>query len=205
MHKLLNKYLFLFDVGGLLYVLIELIWRGHSHWTMFILGGLCGSAIGSLAGVVASARLTAYRIEQLEKKVDKHNTVIERTYKLEETQAVMEEQIKVANHRIADLENQKEDMQVKDYVKPELLVVAVVLYFIGAWLKQSETVKDKYIPLINGAVGIVICAIYVFATCVCTGSQDIALAVFTAITQGILVAGLSTYVNQIVKQTGKDE
>ena len=71
--------------------------------------GLCGSAIGSLAGVVASARLTAYRIEQLEKKVDKHNTVIERTYKLEETQAVMEEQIKVANHRIADLENQKED------------------------------------------------------------------------------------------------
>ena len=65
-------------------------------------------------------------------------------------------------------------MQVKDYVKPELLVVAVVLYFIGAWLKQSETVKDKYIPLINGAVGIVICAIYVFATCVCTGSQDIA-------------------------------
>ena len=96
-------------------------------------------------------------------------------------------------------------MQVKDYVKPELLVVAVVLYFIGAWLKQSETVRDKYSPLINGAVGIVICAIYVFATCVCTGSQDIALAVFTAITQGILVAGLSTYVNQIVKQTGKDE
>ena len=72
--------------------------------------GLAGSAIGSLAGVVASAKLTAYRIEQLEKKVDKHNTVIERTYKLEETQAVMEEQIKVANHRIADLEeNQKEN------------------------------------------------------------------------------------------------
>ena len=53
--------------------------------------------------------VTRYRIEQLEKKVDKHNTVIERTYKLEETQAVMEEQIKVANHRIVDLENQKED------------------------------------------------------------------------------------------------
>ena len=41
-------------------------------------------------------------------------------------------------------------MQIKDYVKPELLVVAVVLYFIGMWLKQSETVKDKYIPLIMG-------------------------------------------------------
>ena len=71
--------------------------------------GLAGSGLGSLAGVVASARLTAYRLEQLEKKVDKHNTVIERTYKLEETQAVMEEQIKVANHQITDLEKQKED------------------------------------------------------------------------------------------------
>ena len=82
-------------------------------------------------------------------------------------------------------------MQIKDYVKPELLVVAVVLYFVGAWLKQSETVKDKYIPLINGGMGIAICAIYVFATCACANGQDVALAVFTAITQGILVAGLS--------------
>ncbi len=66
--------------------------------------GLCGSAVGSLAGIVASAKLTAYKIEQLERKVDKHNTVIERTYKLEEDQAVLQEQIKVANHRIDDLE-----------------------------------------------------------------------------------------------------
>ena len=71
--------------------------------------GLAGSGLGSLAGVVASAKLTAYRLEQLEKKVDKHNTVIERTYKLEEAEAVIQEQIKVVNHRIADLENQKED------------------------------------------------------------------------------------------------
>ena len=80
-------------------------------------------------------------------------------------------------------------MQIKDYVKPELLVVAVVLYFIGMWLKQSETVKDKYIPLINGLIGVAICAIYVFATCACGSGQDIALAVFTALTQGVLVAG----------------
>ena len=96
-------------------------------------------------------------------------------------------------------------MQIKDYVKPELLVVAVVLYFIGMWLKQSETVKDKYIPLINGLIGVAICAIYVFATCACGSGQDIALAVFTALTQGVLVAGLSTYVNQIFKQSGKVE
>lgn len=67
--------------------------------------GLLGSALGSGVGVIASSKLTAYRLEQLEKKVDKHNTVIERTYKLEEEQAVMQEQIKVANHRINDLEN----------------------------------------------------------------------------------------------------
>ena len=66
---------------------------------------LAGSAIGTFAGILTSARLTTYRIEQLEKKVDKHNTVIERTYKLEEAQAVMQEQIKVANNRIKDLEN----------------------------------------------------------------------------------------------------
>ena len=96
-------------------------------------------------------------------------------------------------------------MQIKDYVKPELLVVAVVLYFVGAWLKQSETVKDKYIPLILGCAGILICGIYVFATCSCKNAQDIAMAVFTSTTQGVLVAGLSTYVNQLIKQLEKDE
>ena len=70
--------------------------------------GLSGSAFGSVVGVLASAKLTAYRIEQLEKKVDKHNTVIERTYRVEENQAVMQEQIKVANHRITDLEEREE-------------------------------------------------------------------------------------------------
>jgi serine/threonine protein phosphatase PrpC len=71
--------------------------------------GLAGSAFGAFIGVLASAKLTNYWIEQLEKKVDKHNTVIERTYKLEETQAVIQEQIKVANHRIGDLEKEREE------------------------------------------------------------------------------------------------
>lgn len=76
---------------------------------MVALIGLAGSAFGAFIGVLASAKLTNYRIEQLEKKVDKHNTVIERTYKLEETQAVIQEQIKVANHRIGDLEREREE------------------------------------------------------------------------------------------------
>ena len=69
--------------------------------------GLAGSAVGSFAGIMINSSLTVYRIGQLEKKVDKHNTVIERTYKLEEEQAVMHEQIKVVNHRIADLEEKE--------------------------------------------------------------------------------------------------
>ncbi len=65
---------------------------------------LGGSGLGSLCGIIISNKLTTYRIEQLEKKVDKHNTVIDRTFKLEERCTVQDEQIKVANHRIEDLE-----------------------------------------------------------------------------------------------------
>lgn len=70
--------------------------------------GLAGSAIGSILGVIASARLTSYRIEQLEKRVQAHNNLIERTYKLEERTELQEEKIKVANHRIEDLERKVE-------------------------------------------------------------------------------------------------
>lgn len=66
---------------------------------------LLGTVIGTYGGIRASNKLTLYRIDQLEKKVDKHNNLIERTFKLEETQSVIQEQIKVANHRISDLEN----------------------------------------------------------------------------------------------------
>lgn len=66
--------------------------------------GLAGSALGSILGVLASAKLTSYRLEQLEKKVEVHNKVIDRVYKLEERTELQEEKIKVANHRIDDLE-----------------------------------------------------------------------------------------------------
>ncbi len=65
---------------------------------------LVGTLIGSLFGVLAANRLTNYRIEQLEKKVDKHNSVVERVYEIEKQEAVIKEEIEVANHRIADLE-----------------------------------------------------------------------------------------------------
>jgi hypothetical protein len=69
---------------------------------------LAGSAVGSLGGIVINSRMSNYRIEQLEKKVEKHNNLIERTYAIEQHNAVMDEEIKVANHRIEDLEKNNE-------------------------------------------------------------------------------------------------
>ena len=63
------------------------------------------SLMGTLGGIALSSNLTNYRIEQLEKKVEKHNNLITRTYKLEQEFAVMDEKVKVANHRIDDLED----------------------------------------------------------------------------------------------------
>lgn len=65
---------------------------------------LAGTLAGSWLANRKSAALIAYRLEELEKKVDKHNQVLERTYRLEEQQLLLEEKIKVANHRIEDLE-----------------------------------------------------------------------------------------------------
>lgn len=66
--------------------------------------GVLGSAIGAFLGILVNSKLSNYRIEQLEKKVDKHNNLIERVYKIEQHEAVVDEEIKVANHRINDLE-----------------------------------------------------------------------------------------------------
>lgn len=63
--------------------------------------------LGTFGGILASSKLTNYRIEQLEKKVDKHNSLIDRTYKLEEKVEVLNEKVVVANHRIKDLEENK--------------------------------------------------------------------------------------------------
>lgn len=94
---------------------------------------------------------------------------------------------------------------LKDYIKPELLVVAIVLYFIGIGLKNTETISDKYIPIILGVLGIFIAFLYVFATTTITNFQSVLMVIFTSLVQGILVAGASVYVNQIIKQIKKEE
>lgn len=90
-----------------------------------------------------------------------------------------------------------------NYVKPELIVVAIALYFIGIALKSGNTVKDEYIPLVLGIVGVVLSIIYILATVPIDGYQSILMSIFTGITQGFIVAGLSVYVNQLIKQYSK--
>lgn len=68
---------------------------------------LAGTLIGSLISNNKTQALVTYRLQQLEDKVNKHNKLVERMYNLEEKQMVMEEQIKVANHRITDLEEEE--------------------------------------------------------------------------------------------------
>lgn len=65
---------------------------------------LLGTLGGSFGGILTANKLTNYRIQELEKKVEKHNKVIERVYDLEKNEAVINEELKVANHRIDDLE-----------------------------------------------------------------------------------------------------
>lgn len=95
-------------------------------------------------------------------------------------------------------------MDIMEYIKPELLVLVPVLYIIGAAIKKSG-IKDKFIPFILGGVSIVLSALWVIANGNFTTNAEAVLAVFTAITQGVLIAGASVYVNQIIKQGGKDE
>ncbi|MBQ3210766.1 MAG: hypothetical protein IJB09_04670 [Oscillospiraceae bacterium] len=67
--------------------------------------GFLGTLCGAYTANRKSSALIVYRLEQLEKKVNKHNQVIERTYELEKHAEVIDEQIRVANHRIGDLEH----------------------------------------------------------------------------------------------------
>ena len=65
---------------------------------------LAGTLAGAYLANRRSSALIAYRLEQLEQKVNKHNNLVERTYALEESVALMDERVKGVNHRIAHLE-----------------------------------------------------------------------------------------------------
>lgn len=90
---------------------------------------------------------------------------------------------------------------VKEMIKPELLVLVPVLYVMGAGLKAAPQVANQSIPLILGGIGVLLSVLFVGATTALSGYQDICMAAFVAVTQGILCAGGSVYMDQLKKQS----
>lgn len=73
--------------------------------TMWVaLLSLVGTMLGTLGGIVASQKLVSYRLEQLEKKVQAHNNLIDRTYALEATTALLQAEDKQLSKRVENLE-----------------------------------------------------------------------------------------------------
>ena len=95
-------------------------------------------------------------------------------------------------------------MNFNDYIKTELLVLIPVIYFLGAGLKKSK-LPDKKIPCVLGVASVVLSVIWIVATADMSGFREIMSAIFTAVTQGILVAGASVYANQLYVQAKKEE
>ena len=81
---------------------------------------------------------------------------------------------------------------LKDYIMDNALILIPAIYVIGAILKGTELVKDKYIPVILLPIGIVLGMLIVGFT-------------VNGFIQGVLVTGVAVYANQLVKQTLKKE
>ena len=81
---------------------------------------------------------------------------------------------------------------LKDYILDNALILIPAIYVIGAILKGTELVKDKYIPVILLPIGIALGMILVGFN-------------VNGFIQGILVTGVAVYANQLVKQALKEE
>lgn len=86
-------------------------------------------------------------------------------------------------------------MTFVEYIRPELLILVPVLYVLGAIIKDSAAIQNRWIPAILGGVGIALSLLYFLGT-----GDFSATGVFTAITQGILVAGAAVYTNELIVQ-----
>jgi len=90
---------------------------------------------------------------------------------------------------------------IAQYLKPEMVVLAVALYFIGIALKRTSLVADCWIPMINGVFGILLAAFYICSVTPTPKTyQEVIGMILEIIVQGIICAAASTYVNQIKKQ-----
>ena len=89
---------------------------------------------------------------------------------------------------------------IKESIEPELLILVPVLFGIGYAIKKTEKISDNNIPLILGIIGILLSALYVVANMTAFSVQEVLIAIFTAVAQGILVAAGAVYIDQLIKQ-----
>lgn len=95
-------------------------------------------------------------------------------------------------------------MEFMDFIRPELMTLIPVIYFLGIAFKKSK-IPDRWIPFILGGISILICALWVCATSDIADIRDMSMAIFISITQGILTASASVYINQLYKQFKKKD
>ncbi len=85
------------------------------------------------------------------------------------------------------------------YVKPELVILVLALYFLGVAFKNAEKIDDRWIPLLLTGCGILCVALFVLAHR--TEYPNFAAGAFESITQGTTCAGMSVYIHQLMKQS----
>lgn len=95
-------------------------------------------------------------------------------------------------------------MEFQEFIKPELLILIPVLYLIGVAIKKSR-IDDRHIPWILGVTAVVLVILYLLTNETISGGNAVATLLFTAFTQGVLLAGAAVYANQIYKQAKKEE
>lgn len=89
---------------------------------------------------------------------------------------------------------------ILEFIKPELLALIPALYILGSFFKKSYFVRDESIPIALGIIGIALALLWVLASSETEGSRGVFEAIFTAVVQGLLVAGAAVYLNQVNKQ-----
>lgn len=95
---------------------------------------------------------------------------------------------------------------LSEYLRPEMVVLAIVLYFMGTGLKKTNHVPDWTIPIILTGTGILLAALYILSTAATPGTyQEVIGMILDIIVQGVLCSAMSVYVNQFKKQITKKD
>ena len=95
-------------------------------------------------------------------------------------------------------------IDLMEYIRPELYILIIVSYLIGIVFKKSS-VKDSLIPLYLSFTSVILATIYLLGITSVSSYQDIMMCIFSGVTQGILCAAVSVYINQLIKQTGSSD